>query len=196
MADQQTGTPGERAEEALEFIRTTMARSATFTAVPGRGGILMGLVALVAAWISARQPTQEAWLTVWLVAAGVAGVIAVEAIRRKAKAAGMPFWSEHGRRFAQGLLPALVAGAALTLAVVAGGYDDLLPALWLLLYGAGVIAGASGSIPLLTGLGIGFMAIGLIALVLPAIWGTWCLAAGFGGLNLLFGVAIAKKHGG
>lgn len=196
MPEQRTVTVSGRAEETLEFIRATMARSARFTAVPGRGGILMGAVALVAAWISSRRPTQDAWLTVWLVAAGVAGAIAIEAIRRKTRAAGMPLWSGNSRRFAQGLLPALVAGAALTLAAVIDDAQDRLPATWLLLYGVGVVAGASASISLLTALGIAFMVVGLIALALPPAWGTACLAAGFGGLNIIFGFIIARKHGG
>jgi hypothetical protein len=130
------------------------------------------------------------------VAAGVAGGIAVEAIRRKSNRAGLPFWSASARRFAQGLLPALAAGAALTAAAMVGSHDDLLPAIWLLLYGAGVVAGASSSIRSLTALGIAFMAVGLVALMLPPAWGTLCLAAGFGGLNIGFGILIARKHGG
>jgi hypothetical protein len=196
MTDEQTNPTDERAAADLEFIRTTMARSASFTAVPGYGGVLMGGIALVAAWVSSLQPTRGAWLIVWLTAAGVAGAIAVEAIRRKSNRAGIPFWSASARRFAQGLLPSLAAGAALTAAAMAGGHDDLLPAIWLLLYGAGVVAGASASIPLLTGLGIAFMAVGVVALMLPAVLGTLCLATGFGGLNVAFGILIARKHGG
>lgn len=196
MTDEQTDPTDERAAANLEFIRTTMARSASFTAVPGYGGVLMGGVALVAAWVSSLQPTRGSWLIVWLAAAGVAGGIAVEAIRRKSNRAGIPFWSANARRFAQGLLPSFVAGAALTAAAIVGGHDDLLPAIWLLLYGAGVVAGASASVRPLTALGVAMMAVGVVALMLPPAWGTLCLAAGFGGLNIVFGVVIARKHGG
>lgn len=196
MTDKQRDPTDERAVANLEFIRTTMARSADFTAVPGYGGVLMGGVALVAAWVSSLQPTRGSWLIVWLAAAGVAGGIAVGAIRRKSNTAGIPFWSANARRFAQGLLPSFVAGAALTAAAIVGGHDDLLPAIWLLLYGAGVVAGASASVRPLTALGVAMMAVGVVALMLPPAWGTLCLAAGFGGLNIVFGVVIARKHGG
>ena len=93
MTDEQTDPTDERAVADLEFIRTTMARSASFTAVPGYGGVLMGVVALVAAWVSSLQATRGSWLMVWLVAAGIAGGIALEAIRRKSNRAGVPFWS-------------------------------------------------------------------------------------------------------
>ena len=156
----------------------------------------MGGIALVAAWVSSLQPTRGSWLIVWLAAAGVAGGIAVEAIRRKSNRAGIPFWSANARRFAQSLLPSLAAGVALTAAAMVGGHDDLLPAIWLLLYGSGVVAGASASIRPLTAMGCAFMAVGLVTLMLPHAWGTLCLAAGFGGLNIAFGIVIARKHGG
>ena len=186
----------ERAVETLEFIRATMARSAAFTAVPGRGGVLMGVVGLAAAAISARQTTGRAWLAVWLAAAALAAAVGVETMRRKARAAGLPLWSETGRRFAQAFIPAIAAGAALTLAAAIDGREDRLPATWLLLYGAGILAGASTSIPVLTAVGVSFMIAGLVAVALPPAWGTVCLAAGFGGLQIIFGFIIARKHGG
>ena len=196
MAVERRVALSERAVETLEFIRTTMARSAAFTSVPGRGGMLMGVVGLLAAGLSSRQETWRAWLVVWLAAAVVAAGIGVEAMRRKARAAGLPLWSENGRRFAHVLIPALAAGAALTVAAVIDGREDRLPATWLLLYGAGIVAGASTSIPILTALGALFMALGVAAVVLPAAWGTVCLAAGFGALQIIFGFIIARKHGG
>jgi hypothetical protein len=196
MPAERVGALSERAVETLEFIRATMARSAAFTAVPGRGGMVMGGIALLAAWTSARQESWRAWLAVWLVAAVVASATGVEAIRRKSRAAGMPLWSETGRRFAQAFVPALAAGAVLTIGAVLDGREDRLPATWLLLYGAGIVAGASTSIPILTALGVAIMSLGFVAAMLPAWWGTVCLAAGFGGLQIIFGFIIARKHGG
>jgi len=45
-------------------------------------------------------------------------------------------------------------------------------------------------------MGSGFMAIGGLALFAPAAWGNALLAAGFGGLHILFGIIIAVKYGG
>jgi hypothetical protein len=36
---------------------------------------------------------------------------------------------------------------------------------------------------------------GALALLLPT-WGTWWMAAGFGGLHILFGAIIARRYGG
>lgn len=45
-------------------------------------------------------------------------------------------------------------------------------------------------------MGAGFMALGALAFVAPAAWGDWFMAAGFGGLQIGFGLVIARRHGG
>jgi hypothetical protein len=186
----------DRATESLDLISTTMARSAPFTAVPGRGGVAMGAVGLAAAGLSSVQTTPRAWLVTWVVAAGVAVAIGLWAMWRKAHAAGMPLWSAAGRRFAQAFVPALGAGAALTGAAMAGGRESELPGTWLLLYGAAVIAAASASVRVLTAFGGLLMTLGVAALALPPVWGTACLALGFGVLHIIFGAIVARQHGG
>ena len=41
-----------------------------------------------------------------------------------------------------------------------------------------------------------FMLAGVLALLSPAGWGDAYMAAGFGGLHIVFGVLIARGHGG
>jgi hypothetical protein len=43
-------------------------------------------------------------------------------------------------------------------------------------------------------MGAGFMLLGVAALALPPAAGDACMAAGFGGLQLLFGWLIARRH--
>ena len=56
----------DRAADDLRFIRAAMDRAGRFTAVPGRGGVLMGLSALV---VAAAAPSltdhTELWLRWW-----------------------------------------------------------------------------------------------------------------------------------
>jgi hypothetical protein len=189
-------TLSDRATESLDFIRSTLARSAPFTAVPGRGGVGMGAVGLIAAFIAAKQTAPGAWLLTWIVAAAVAAAIGLFSMWRKAQAAGMPLWSAAGRRFAQAFVPTLAAGAALTAAAALEGRESHLPGTWLLLYGAAVIAAASASVRVLTAFGGALMTLGIAALALPPAFGTWCLALGFGVLHLVFGFIIARNHGG
>jgi hypothetical protein len=186
----------ERAMESLEFIRTTMARSAPFTAVSGRGGIAMGVLALVAAALGRSTSSDQQWLMTWIGSAAVAVPLGFVLMRAKARRYELALWSAAGRRFAQGFAPSIVAGAVLTFALVSAEAIELVPAAWLLLYGAGVLAGSSSSVPVLAWLGALFMVLGVVSLVTPAAWRDLWLGAGFGVLQIVFGVYIARNHGG
>src|SRR5688500_7484558 len=186
----------ERAMESLEFIRTTMARSAPFTAVSGRGGIAMGILALVAAALARSAASDEQWLATWIGAAVVAVPVGFVLMRAKAQRYELAIWSAAGRRFAQGFAPSIVAGAVLTIALVRIEAIDVVPATWLLLYGAGVLAGSSASVPVLAWLGGLFMVLGGASLVTPTHWRDLWLAGGFGVLQIAFGAYIARNHGG
>src|SRR5215813_14394526 len=59
----------DHAIENLQFIRETMERSTHFTAVPGYGGMLMGITAIVTAYISMQQIYRRDWLIAWLIEA-------------------------------------------------------------------------------------------------------------------------------
>ena len=187
---------GEHAEESLRFIRRTMERSSTFTAAPGLGGAGMGAIGLIAAVVAASQSSPERWLVVWLLAAAVALGIGAAAMWRKAVRLGVPLAGAVGRRFAMSLAAPLVAGAALSWGLWMNGVWDLMPAVWLLLYGTGLLAGGALSVAAIRLLGLAFMTLGVAALLTPPAWGNIWLGMGFGVLQLAFGVYIARKHGG
>ncbi len=189
--------PLERhAADNIRFIRETMERASAFTAVPGAGGVGMGLTALLAAGISARARTPEAWLLVWLVEAAVAIAIGCVAMARKARRTGTDLFSGPARRFLLTLTPPLAAGALLTLDLAGAGRAELLPGVWLLLYGTAVVTGGAMSVRPVLLMGALFMLLGAAALASPSAWGTAYLAAGFGGLQIVFGSVIARRHGG
>ncbi|HXE74998.1 MAG TPA: hypothetical protein VNN18_05075 [Candidatus Xenobia bacterium] len=183
------------AAEHLRFIRQTMERAGSFTAVPGWGGVAMGAVALVAAPLAARAAVPADRLRIWLAAAAVAVLIGVVSILLKARATGMSLRSGPARKFALAFAPPLAAGALLTLVLRRAGLDPLLPGVWLLLYGVAVVAGGAYSVPIVPVMGAGFLLLGALALLVPA-WGTPLMAAGFGALHILFGFIIARRHGG
>lgn len=185
-----------RAAENLRFIRQTMERGVTFTSIPGVGGAAMGVVALIASGFAAQQPTGDRWLLTWLVAASVAAVIGLAAMARKAQRAGATLTGASARRFALGMAAPFVAGAAITYQLWVTRSFTAMPATWLLLYGAGVLTGGIVSVPVVRVLGVCFMALGIAAIVTPAEWGNVWLATGFGGLQIGFGIYIARHHGG
>ncbi len=186
----------EHAEESLHFIRLAMERSATFTAVPGLGGAAMGAIGLAAALLASNQPSAERWLAVWLIAAAAAVAVGLASMWRKAARIGVPLTGAVGRRFATSLAAPLVAGAALTWGAWTNGAQTLVPGIWLLLYGTGVLVGGVVSVASVRALGVAFMALGFAALLTPAAWANLWLGAGFGALHVGFGLYIARKYGG
>jgi hypothetical protein len=186
----------DHAIDNLRYIRQTMENAGSFTAVPGIGGILMGAVALGAALLAGHSTGTPKWMSIWLVAAVVALTIGVIFAQRKAHAVKMPLLTGPGRKFVRGLVPPMVAGAILTAALYRAGIPAPIPGAWMLLYGTGVVTGGAASVRVVPVMGICFMALGTAALVFPPEWGNGMLAAGFGGLHILFGTMITVKYGG
>ena len=185
-----------QAMENLRFIRETMERSTSFTAVPGKGGVAMGLTALIATGIALRVTTPEMWLATWGLAALVALALGVGAMSLKARAANLPVFSGAGRKFALSLSPPLIAGAFMTVALYHQGLISPLAGMWLLLYGVGVVTAGTFSVPVVPLMGLCLMVLGAAALFSPASWANAYLAAGFGGVHVIFGLIIARRYGG
>jgi hypothetical protein len=184
------------AMDNLRFIRETMERAGSFTAVPGVGGMLMGISALGAALLAARQTKLERWLAVWLAEAIFAVLIGVVAAARKGRAVKAPLLSGPARKFALGLAPSIFVAALLTGVLYRAGLYAVIPGIWLLLYGTGILSAGAFSVPVVPVMGVCFVALGAIAVFCPLEWSHWFLAAGFGGLHLVFGARIAARYGG
>lgn len=185
-----------RAMDNLRFIRETMENAGSFTAVPGWGGVAMGFTAILAAALAAIQPSEGLWLRVWLGEAVVGATIGALTMWHKAARAETSVLNAPGRKFALAYLPPVIVGAVLTGALQRLGLHELMPAVWLLCYGAGVATGGAHSVRLVPVMGLCFMALGGIALLAPAGWQDPLLAVGFGGLHIVFGVIIARRYGG
>jgi hypothetical protein len=186
----------EHAAENLVYIREAMERAGSFTAVPGWGAVVMGLIGLAASIIAPAQETPAAWLITWLAAAVVASLAGVVAILIKSRDSGVPFFSRPARQFALSFSPAIFAGALLTVVCYRAGLFDLLPGLWLLLYGAAVVAGGTFSVRVVPLIGTLYLFLGTIALFSSPLVGSICMGAGFGGVNIIFGIIIARNYGG
>jgi hypothetical protein len=185
-----------RAMENLSFIRRTMERASAFTAVPGWGGVAMGVTALVAHAITLHGFTPLEWLLTWVGAAVVALSIGGATMMAKARRAGTTVFSYSGRRFVLSYVPPILVGVLLTIALVRAGLYTALPGTWLLLYGTGVVTGGAYSVRVVPLMGLCFMGLGAVALFGPAAWGNTFMAAGFGLLHIVFGLIIARRYGG
>ncbi|MGH7539585.1 MAG: hypothetical protein ACRELC_01155, partial [Gemmatimonadota bacterium] len=146
--------------------------------------------------VAAAQPTPELWLTTWLAAALLSVLIAGGATLRKARLAGELRLAGPGRKLVLSFAAPTAVAALLTPVLFGAGLTRLLPALWLLLYGAGVVTGGTFSVRVVPVMGVSFMVVGAVALVSPGAWGDAFMAAGFGVLHIAFGMLIARRHGG
>jgi hypothetical protein len=180
----------------LRFIRDTMERATAFTAVSGWGLVGMGVTALLAMVIAALQPTSLLWLVTWVSEAALAMSIGYSAIRLKARIVDVPLPAGPVRRFGLSLAPSMIAAALLTIMLYHAGMVHFLPGLWLLLFGVSVVNAGAFSVRVVPVMGLLFMLDGAVALLAPPAWGNWCMGLGFGGLNLVFGLIIARRHGG
>ncbi|MCA1574681.1 MAG: hypothetical protein LC770_09130 [Acidobacteria bacterium] len=185
----------ERAMDNLRYIRETMERASAFTGISGWGDVAIGATALLAAFIAAQQSSFKGWLAVWIAEALVSLLIAGWSMDRKARAAQLPLLSGPGRKVAFSLSPPILAGGLLTIVLYRADLIDFIPGVWLLLYGTGVVTGGMFSVPIIPLMGMCFMGLGAAALFAPA-FANWLMAAGFGGLHIVFGVIIARRYGG
>ncbi len=198
MTPQPVKTVGMHAHalDHLRYIRETMERAGSFTAVPGWGGVAMGLIAVATGVEAARVDSTPKMLTWWIAAGVLAVLVGVAAMWLKARRSQAPVMSGPARKFLLSFGPALLAGGLLTAAMLEAGVLGLVPGMWLMLYGTAVMAGGAFSVRLVPVMGLCFMAAGAAALFAPPEWGNWILTAGFGGLHIAFGVVIARRYGG
>jgi hypothetical protein len=184
----------------LRYIRETMERAGSFTAVPGWGGVAMGVTAVAASFIAAWQGSTGRWLATWLIEGVLAVSLGMLAMWRKAAKAGLPMWSAPARKFVFSFVPPLLVGAALTIVLWRAGAVTAIPGVWLMLYGTGVITGGAFSVPIVPVMGACFLIEGALAVFSPPAWSVpWnnvLLGLGFGGLHILFGAIIARRYGG
>lgn len=215
-----------RAADNLAFIRTTMANSASFTGVSGIGMIGMGVVALIGAWYATQAQARhtvevllplirgrelagtgnERWLAFWFAVAILACGVGLLAMLYKCREQSTPVWRGAGRKFMLNFAPAIVAGIFLSEVFYQLNLIQLMPGMWLMLYGAAVITGGAFSIRLIPVMGVLFMFAGVTTFYLPytrieslpgAVYPyDLVLAAAFGGLHIVFGFIIARRHGG
>jgi len=181
----------------IRFIRDAMSRATSFTAVPGWGGVAMGVTAIATAVISGPPDESLRWVLIWFVEAAIASTIALVTMARKARRIGAPLSSAApAHRFALAYVPPLVAGMVLTSVFATMGLMARLPGCWLLLYGTAAATGGAFSVRVVPLMCIAFMVLGVVAFAAPAAWGHWMMAAGFGGLHIGCGLVIARRYGG
>jgi hypothetical protein len=194
-----SGTPmtlQDRAMADLRFIRETLATATAFTALSGMGFVAIGIGALLTFGLVQQVEDPRLRLALWVADAALSVGMGAVSSAWKAKRLNQSLFAGPLRKFLTGLAPAILAGAVLTAAATQWGALDRLPAVWLLLYGCGLIAAGAFSIPVVPIMGGCFLLLGTTAAFAPVSWGQPLLALGFAGLHGAFGLVIARRYGG
>jgi hypothetical protein len=196
MTNSEPPRTHDHALSQLRYIRSTMDGVTRFTAVPGNGMAVIGATALFAAALAHAQSTRDAMLLVWVGEAFLAVGIGVGALFMKSRRAGVDLARGAARKFVLALMPSGICAAAVSLALAVHEQTTLVPAVWLTGYGSAVIAAGAHSVPAVPIMGAIFIVTGLLALVAAPEYQNALLALAFGGVHIVFGVHIARHHGG
>lgn len=186
----------EQASDNLRFIRGAMERAGRVSTASGIGAMAMGAVALLAMAVASARAGLEAQLAVWIAAAFAALLAGALGSVHKARRNNLPLLGDPGRRFLLCLIPPLLVGVVLTTSLWGTPQSALLPGLWMMLYGAGVLAAGTYAAPPVMHMGVVFLVAGLFTHALPAAWSNVLLGVVFGGAHLGFGFQVYRHHGG
>ncbi len=187
---------GDRAIDNLRYIRETIERSTSFTAVPGYGGVLMGATAIGAAYIANIQTSIRTWLLVWMTEAALAALIGLFAMWQKTRISKSSLLTGPARKLLINSLPPLLCGVFITLGLWRFGHFEVMIPVWIVCYGAAVVCGGAFSVKPVPVMGWCFLAVGAVAFFLPADFGNTMMAASFGILHVIFGTLIGRRFGG
>lgn len=209
----------QRAAEELKVIRQLMERPVRYSTMSGLSGILAGCVTLVGLITdslicryfnsgTAMCINMVVWACVFLAALG--GTLGLTRLREVRQ--GMPFWSPIKRKILLTILPAFVAGAGITFAIVyrwsiQDGPNEfgLVAPLWMLFYGVACWQVGELSIPEIRILGAAFVLFGLLCATFfqSNLFGMLrgdapylTLGVSFGGFHILYGLWVWRKYGG
>ncbi len=188
-----------RALGNIAYIRASIDSSNSMP-VPGMAGIVMGVIGTAAALVTSVPQIAPYWLPIWLVAAASALSVGGAMMARETAQRGHARYLGPVRKFLFCLCPALLAGAVLTAVLWRAGVEELIPGMWLLLYGCAVLSASTVTLPntrrLLCIMGTLFSLTGLGAFITPSGWKTLILGLGFGVLHGAFGVLIGRLNRG
>lgn len=183
---------GESAAENLRYIRNTIEATHTFSLVPGRGSVAIGLIAIAAAALELQEALAPSWLTIWLGAAVVSAAVGLFEIAEKARIRGISLRRTVAWRFFTTLVPAFSVGGVLTAALLDDVGRDVIGAIWLLCYGAGVTACGAFAASTVLIAGCTFLGLGIVTLTAPVQWTPGLLALGFGGTHIALGLLVMR----
>lgn len=188
------------AAQNLETIRMLMERTGRYSNFSGISCVTAGALAIGGAalcrWrmVSFESP-DPLWklIVIWAVVLILAFVQNLVWSVVHARRLGQPFWSHLTRQVTLAVLPAFFVGAVLTGWAIHQRRTEILPGVWMLMYGTGVLGVALFAGRLLKVFGVCFLLAGAACLFWRQ-YGVESMAATFGLFHVAVGTAIACKY--
>jgi len=192
----------------LKDIRNIMERSSRFLSLSGLSGILIGVYALIGAFIAYRIvyiqfPSQfkqeyinDVIIQIFIIGASVLmlSLFTVFLLTiKKARKEQKPIWGPGSKLLLLNLSIPLITGGLLTTILVFREYYGVVSPSFLIFYGLALVNAAKYTRPEIIGLGIIEIILGLIAALLPG-YGLYFWAFGFGVLHILYGFVYLRNE--
>lgn len=199
----------QTATQDLRQIRQALEANSRLTSLSGTALVLSGILAFVAAGVSSQfgavEPAARRALDggplvqlALLWSATLVIVVGLNLIGMvvRARADGQALAARLGKRVLFAMLPSLFVGGALTLALIHERRLDLVFAVWMLCYGAALIAASAHSITSVRLLGLWMLLGGGLALMPPLAAMDYTLFLGsFGAGHFLLGAWVGARYG-
>ncbi len=188
----------EHAEHTLETIRTLMERSQRYEHISGASGLVAGSAVLAGCGVLGfgLMPFNPGtnFVMVWTSVLLVACAAHCALTSARAHKRGEQAWSRQARTVLLAVLPCFLASVSISVLMARLNRLDLLPALWLLLYGCGVLATSFFAPRSILRLGLSCLTMGTISAVVVPGWPILTMAVGFGMTHLCFGACVAVSE--
>lgn len=190
----------------LKDIRNIMERSSRFLSLSGLSGILIGIYAIIGAFMAyqivyiqfpshyRQEYVNEVLIQLFVIGATVLllslltiFILTIKKARKEKKA----IWGPGSKLLLLNLLIPLVTGAILITTLLFRGYYGVISPAFLIFYGLALVNAAKYTRPEILGLGIVEILLGLIAAIFPG-YGLYFWAVGFGVVHIIYGALYLR----
>lgn len=192
----------------LKDIRDIMDRSSRFLSLSGLSGILIGIYALLGAYLAhqvifidslsayPQDVLNEVLVQLFVIASSVLllSLITIFLLTiKKARKENKPLWGPGSKLLLLNLLIPLITGAILVATLTLRGYYGVISPSFLIFYGLALVNAAKYTRPEILGLGIVEILLGLIAAIFPG-YGLYLWAIGFGLVHIIYGGIFLRNE--
>jgi hypothetical protein len=187
------------AYENLRVIRDVMDRSTKHSTLSGFSGILVGIWAILGVFASAYTLKTDlkgsvyaaelvALGSIWLAVLGLSAATDFVFTKSRAVRVGKQVFSNLGVQMIRAAAPGFVTCLLITFFFALHQNIQSVWPYWMLCYGIAICSVGQFSVREVSWLGWGFILLGAIALAVPMSLSLTLLAAGFGGLHIIYGL--------